>query len=220
MKIYTVRLILFFLLAGSLAHAQTFSGRYRTGSNGGEDGYEFLTFKNKAFTEYHPGSPFDMTGKGTYAVRNNQLILTYEQLPERDSSAYAIKSSPNLSNRSSLVIKTYEDGSPILGCWASINTAGQLSSLTTFDKSCAIDLTDKNDIKAIYVSMINRYPVYIPVKDLAGKESEATVHLKHMNHQTIPAGKVSFRLLKTSRTGFTLLDKRGFKKVYKKLSNK
>jgi hypothetical protein len=184
-------------LAGHMANAQKLSGKFYL-ENSDFSGPRYLTLMNGKFADTLYGHVQNVYGLGRYHISRRKLALTYEKIPNQDSSIYTIKSSSLSSREGKLATRLYLDGAPRFGVVLFRDQHSKLlKTIKTNDKG-VVDLVipDDKDLQTVEILGYFYYPIIIPKEQLLGKSTEIEVHFRDAEKYYIQPATIIYDIRK------------------------
>jgi hypothetical protein len=214
-----ISLILFYFLLVGITVAQTLKGKYVQLYS--EYGHTF-SFKGNQFTDttyLHLGER--LVGGGTYAIKNNQLVLKYEYIPDADSSTYSLIQNKKFSkDMGQVFIKVHDaiEKLPFNFAFCGLkddNNQLVLNFYTDTLGKANMSIYNTRKFNILSVGALGYYSVDIPIVELRGSNSELIISLKPKTIQYISKHYETYEIGKITPTELNLLNKNKMKMFFK-----
>jgi hypothetical protein len=205
MKIYFFLTILLFSL---VCQAQNITGSYRLKS-GDLSENRTITFSKHSFNEQHIGDLTSKIGVGIYNIRNNLLILKYQEVSNQDTSKYEISTSNKSIHSSIIDLKVFDmDGLPLIGTYGlRDNKNNPLNFIFTNNNGMGnITIYNNNSIGYFTIDCIGYYRISIPIKKIMGKLVNITAYLRPQTKYYIEPHTVGYKILKHTNEKLVLIE--------------
>jgi hypothetical protein len=187
-------------LVGNMASAQKLHGKFFL-ENSEFSGPRYLTFMNGKFADTLYGHVQNDYGLGRYHISRRKLALTYEKIPNQDSSTYTIKSSSLSSREGKLSTRLYLDGEPRFGVVLFRDQHCKLLKTIKTNDRGLVDLVipDDKDLETVEILGYFYYPIIISKEQLLGKSTEIEVHFRDAEKYYIPPATIIYEIRKLRR---------------------
>jgi hypothetical protein len=202
-------------LAGNMANAQKLDGKFYL-ENSNFSGPRYLTFMNGKFADTLYGHVQNEYGSGRYHISRRKLVLTYEKIPNQDSSIYIIRSSSLSSKEGKLSTRLYLDGEPRFGVVLFKDQHCKLLKTIKTNDRGLVDLAipyDK-DLKTVEILGYFYYPIIIPKEQLSGKSTQVEVHFRDAEKYYIQASTIIYEIRKLRRDKLILYSEKDRELVF------
>jgi hypothetical protein len=206
MKIY---LFFIFLFYSTICHAQSINGSYRYKS---EDLSESRTiiFSKNYFNEEFSSDLTLKIGTGIYSIRNNQLVLKYQEISNQDTSRYEISASDKSNSSSIIDLKVFDiNGKPLIAIYGCRDNKNNPLNFIFTNNNGIGNMTVYNNSSIGYytIDCVGYHRILIPIKKLMGKTANIIAYLKPQDKYYIEPHTVQYKILKITDKKLMLSEK-------------
>ncbi len=202
-------LLFIFLCYSAICNAQKLAGSYRYLHQDGS-GSRIITFSDGYFNEKVQGDLNTAIGAGIYSIKNNQLLLKYQEVQNRDTSKYELSTSHLSGSTSNIRLKVSDEkGIPMAVTYGCRDTNNNLLNLVFTDAKGLgnIIVSNSKSIGYFTIECIGYHRILIPIKRLMNKSVVINAEMFPETNSYVFPQTVQYKIISITNDKLMLADK-------------